>query len=427
MQSLKGHGKLTAEDIDAAMREIRLALLEADVQLQGRARLRRARPGAGARRRGPGEPHAGAAGREDRQRRAGRRSWAAATPSSPSAAIRRPSSCWSACRARARPPPAPSWPSCCQEGRQAPVLVAADVYRPAAIDQLETLGRAARRARCTRPARAPIAVDSRARRRRLAQRAHGDLVIIDTAGRLHIDEELMASCVNIARRRDSRTRSCSCVDAMTGQDAVNVAEAFDGRVDLDGVDPHQAGRRRPRRRGALAPRRHRQADQVRRHRREARRPRAVPPRPHGRPHPRHGRRALASSRRPRSTLDEQAGGGAGGEAAQAPSSPGGLPRPAAAGAQDGLALQLLGMLPGVPGMKELEERRRSTTAQLDRIEAIIPQHDRRRSAGTPNIIDGSRRRRIARGQRHLGPGRQPAAQAVPRDAEDAEDVLRAAA
>ena len=82
---------------------------------------------------------------------------------------------------------------------------------------------------------------------------------------------------------------------------------------------------------------------------------------------------------------------------------------------------ILGMLPGVPGMKDLKNVQ-VDDRQLDRIEAIIfsmTGQERRH----PDIIDGSRRRRIARGQRHQRPGRQQSAQAVPRDAEDAQDVL----
>ena len=82
---------------------------------------------------------------------------------------------------------------------------------------------------------------------------------------------------------------------------------------------------------------------------------------------------------------------------------------------------ILGMLPGVPGMKELKNVQ-VDDRQLDRIEAMIfsmTGPERRH----PDIIDGSRRRRIAAGSGTTRPGRQRAAQAVPRDAEDAQDVL----
>jgi len=113
-----------------------------------------------------------------------------------------------------------------------PVLVAADVYRPAAIDQLVTLA-----GRVGVPVYAPGAdvdpVDI-ARDGVAFAREKGDVAIIDTAGRLHVDEELMEELVRI--RKVVRPHNILLViDAMTGQDAVNAAEQFKERVDIDGV------------------------------------------------------------------------------------------------------------------------------------------------------------------------------------------------
>ena len=80
------------------------------------------------------------------------------------------------------------------------------------------------------------------------------------------------------------------VDAMTGQEAVAVAQAFVAAVPVTGLDPHQDRRRRPRRRRAVDQRGHRRAGQVPGHRREDRRARGLPPRSPRRPDPRHGRR-----------------------------------------------------------------------------------------------------------------------------------------
>ena len=185
-----------------------------------------------------------------------------------------------------------------KQGRR-PQLVACDVYRPAAIEQLETLGR-----ELDVPVYRGEGTDAVAHRRARAcgraRRRMRDVVIVDTAGRLHVDEEMMAEAAAIrdAVRPD---QVLMVVDAMTGQDAVNVAKAFAERVDFDGVIVTQARRRRARRRGAVGQGRHRQADQVRSRGREARRARGLPPRPHGRAHPRHGRRRSRSSRRRRST------------------------------------------------------------------------------------------------------------------------------
>jgi signal recognition particle subunit SRP54 len=117
------------------------------------------------------------------------------------------------------------------QGRK-PGLVAADLQRPAAIDQLEQLGGQidvpVYRTDTADPVEAATAGLGRAREEGL------DLVIVDTAGRLQIDEELMAE---LARVRDA-TRPTNVVlvlDSMTGQEAVNVANAFQERVDFDGV------------------------------------------------------------------------------------------------------------------------------------------------------------------------------------------------
>jgi signal recognition particle subunit SRP54 len=117
------------------------------------------------------------------------------------------------------------------EGRK-PGLVAADLQRPAAIDQLEQLG-----AQIEVPVFRTDTKDAvEATRSGLARaREEGlDTVIVDTAGRLQIDEELMDE---LARVRDEAkpTNVLLVVDAMTGQEAVNVAEAFHERIAFDGV------------------------------------------------------------------------------------------------------------------------------------------------------------------------------------------------
>jgi signal recognition particle subunit SRP54 len=119
-----------------------------------------------------------------------------------------------------------------KEGK-APALVAADLQRPAAIDQLEQLGRQIQiPVYLDRGTKDPVAVT----RDGLEQaRAQGrDVVILDTAGRLHIDEELMDQLAAI--RKTSKPHNVLLVlDAMTGQDAVSVAEAFAERVAFDGI------------------------------------------------------------------------------------------------------------------------------------------------------------------------------------------------
>lgn len=119
-----------------------------------------------------------------------------------------------------------------KQGRR-PLMVAADIYRPAAIDQLEALGR-----ELDIPVyRAPDGTDPVTIARdgvRAAVEQMRDLVIVDTAGRLHVDEAMMdeAAAIRSAVKPD---QILMVVDAMTGQDAVNVASAFAERVDFDGV------------------------------------------------------------------------------------------------------------------------------------------------------------------------------------------------
>ncbi|MBS3957143.1 MAG: signal recognition particle protein [Clostridiales bacterium] len=118
-----------------------------------------------------------------------------------------------------------------KQGRR-PMLVACDVYRPAAIDQLEALGRELEipvyRGEGSDPVEiAALGVKAAVEHLR-------DVVIVDTAGRLHVDEEMMAE---VARIRDTirPDQILMVVDAMTGQDAVLAASAFAERIAFDGV------------------------------------------------------------------------------------------------------------------------------------------------------------------------------------------------
>jgi hypothetical protein len=122
---------------------------------------------------------------------------------------------------------------------------------------------------------------------------------------LHIDEELMAEAAAV-RDIAKPHETLLVADALTGQDAVNSPEAFDeqDRHHRHRADPHR--RRRPRRRGAVDARRHRQADQADRHRRKDGRARGLPSRAHRRPHPRHGRHRQPR-REGRENIDEGEG------------------------------------------------------------------------------------------------------------------------
>ncbi|HET7629313.1 MAG TPA: signal recognition particle protein [Bacillales bacterium] len=114
-----------------------------------------------------------------------------------------------------------------------PLLAAADVYRPAAINQLQTLGK-----QLDLPVfslgdkESPVKIAEGAVEK--AKEDHHDYVLIDTAGRLHIDEKLMEELSDI-KNAVQPDEILLVVDAMTGQDAVNVAESFNERLGLTGV------------------------------------------------------------------------------------------------------------------------------------------------------------------------------------------------
>ena len=116
------------------------------------------------------------------------------------------------------------------QGRQ-PLLVGADLQRPAAVDQLRTLG-----AQVGIPVFSEPGDPVNTARRGLeeARRLGKDILIVDTAGRLAIDEEMMQQVADISRAVIPKY-TFLVVDAMTGQDAVSVAKAFDERLAIDGV------------------------------------------------------------------------------------------------------------------------------------------------------------------------------------------------
>ena len=114
-----------------------------------------------------------------------------------------------------------------------PLLVAGDVYRPAAIDQLQVLGQQIGVEVYTEPDnKKPVEIAKNAVKH--AKEYGYDVVIIDTAGRLAVDEEMMNEISNIKDAVNPQ-EILFVVDAMTGQDAVNTAKAFNDRLNFDGV------------------------------------------------------------------------------------------------------------------------------------------------------------------------------------------------
>ncbi|HET8592189.1 MAG TPA: signal recognition particle protein [Solirubrobacterales bacterium] len=232
LSDVRSRGKLSEADVDAAMREIRLALLEADVNFKvvksftaalkerclGEEVLGSLDPGQQVVKIVNEELTAlmGGAGRE--------LAFAASGPTVILMAGLQGSGKTTACAKLAR--------RLGEDGRDV-ALAACDVYRPAAVDQLVTVGeRAGAHVYEQGTERDPVDIAEWA----LGQaRADGrDVLIVDTAGRLHIDEELMAELARI-RKRTRPHDILLVVDAMTGQDAVRVAESFAEAAEFDGV------------------------------------------------------------------------------------------------------------------------------------------------------------------------------------------------
>ena len=113
-----------------------------------------------------------------------------------------------------------------------PLLVACDIYRPAAIKQLQVVGEQLGIPVFERGQTNPVEIAKEAVK--YADRNGYDMVFIDTAGRLHVDETLMEELSNIKKAVDP-TEILLVVDAMLGQDAVNVAESFNSLLDITGV------------------------------------------------------------------------------------------------------------------------------------------------------------------------------------------------
>jgi signal recognition particle subunit SRP54 len=228
---LRSHGKLSSGDVDKAMREIRLALLEADVNFKVVrdfvAHVKQRALGAEVTESlTPGQQVVKIVNEELTALMGASDSKLAFSGHPPTIILMaglQGSGKTTACAKLAR---------FLQKAGKRPVLIAADVYRPAAIEQLVTLA-----GRVDVPVYAPGAdvdpVEIAVRGVEFA-REKGDVAIIDTAGRLHIDDELMDELARI-RSKVKPHNILLVVDAMTGQDAVNAAEQFKQRVDIDGV------------------------------------------------------------------------------------------------------------------------------------------------------------------------------------------------
>ena len=232
LATLTGRGRVSEADVDAAAREIRLALLEADVNFKvvkdvvGRIRERRS-----ARRSSRASPRASRSSRSSTtssstSSSAGDRTFRLqGNPAVISLVGLQGSGKTTTAAKLAR--------HIVKLGRR-PLLVAADPYRPAAADQLETLGQGDRHPGPPRARPARRRSTSRAARSRTARRLTRDTIILDTAGRLSLDEALMAEIAAVDKAVHP-VETLLVVDAMTGQEAVGVAQAFAAAVPVTGL------------------------------------------------------------------------------------------------------------------------------------------------------------------------------------------------
>lgn len=228
---LTGRGVLSEADVDAAMREVRMALLEADVNFKTVkefvARVRERAVGQDVMRSlTPGQMVVKIVMEELTALMGGSESKLVFSGRLPAVIM------LVGLQGSGKTTASAKLANLLRKQGKSPLLVACDVYRPAAIDQLEALGRQLEIPVYRGEGTDVVAIAEAGIREAVARMR--DVVIIDTAGRLHIDEEMMAEAAAV-KRATRPDQVLMVIDAMTGQDAVNAATAFAERVDFDGV------------------------------------------------------------------------------------------------------------------------------------------------------------------------------------------------
>jgi len=231
-KKLKGHGKLTEKNIEEGLREVRMALLEADVHYRVTKKLvadikERALGQEVMASLTPGQQVIKIVNDELTELMGGRFADLNLSGSAPVSVM------LVGLQGSGKTTTAGKLAVFLRKKGRKPYLVPADVYRPAAIDQLIKLGE-----QLTVPVfpssveMDPVQICQEART--TAHREGYDTLLLDTAGRLHVDEELMAE---LCRIKDTVKPSdiLLVADAMTGQDAVNIAESFNNTLDIGGV------------------------------------------------------------------------------------------------------------------------------------------------------------------------------------------------
>jgi signal recognition particle subunit SRP54 len=232
LSDVRGRGTLTEDDVKAAMREIRLALLEADVNFKVvksfTDSVREKALGADVvGKLNPGQQVVRIVADELTELMGGAAADLAFSPRPPTVVV------MAGLQGSGKTTATAKLARYLTENGSSVALAACDVYRPAAVDQLVKLGAQARVDVYERGTdENPVKIAAWARDR--AQSEGKDVLIVDTSGRLHVDEELMAELAEI--KKVTRPHDVLLVvDAMTGQDAVAVAENFAETIQFDGV------------------------------------------------------------------------------------------------------------------------------------------------------------------------------------------------
>jgi signal recognition particle subunit SRP54 len=229
---LRGRGRLSDEDLSKAMREIRLALLEADVNFQVVkdfvARVRERATEADVAKSLTPDQQVVKIVHEELTGIMGQGGSKLAFAGRPPTVV-----LLAGLQGSGKTTAAAKLALLLRREGKAPFLVAADLQRPAAIDQLEQLAKQIQiPVHADKSTTDPVHVTTEGLDQARAQGR--DVVILDTAGRLHVDEEMMEQLARV--RQAAKPHNILLVlDAMTGQDAVNVAHSFAERVDFDGI------------------------------------------------------------------------------------------------------------------------------------------------------------------------------------------------
>jgi signal recognition particle subunit SRP54 len=232
LESVRARGTLTEDDVAATMREIRLALLEADVNFQvvksfTTALKERALGAEVVGKLNPGQQVVKIVSEELTELMGGESRDIAFSSRPPTIIV------MAGLQGSGKTTATAKLARLLREQGSSVAVAACDVYRPAAVDQLVKLAAQAR-VDCYEQGtdRDPVHIAAWARDR--AQSEGKDVLVIDTSGRLHVDQDMMKELAEI-KKAVRPHEILLVVDAMTGQDAVNVAEQFGQAVDFDGV------------------------------------------------------------------------------------------------------------------------------------------------------------------------------------------------